>query len=320
MRRLLRTLFRAVAPARLPSAQRVGQRSHRSGWQAPFDDVFLRRLERLSVISRQHAAGGLGGEHRSKASANSTDFVDFRHYQAGDDFRRIDWNAYGRLDQLYVKLTEARERLSVHLLLDCSASMAWGEPHKFDYARQLSAGLAYVALCRYDRVVVHALWGKNVSSRPFRGLRAFGSVLSFLDQLTTDGISSFGSRLSALRLTGRGKLLLLSDLLDPAGPEVCLEALARLSSDAAVIQVLAPDELAPQGGGDVELWDLETDESVNVGLSPEVLGEFRRRIAEWCAGCEQACTARGFDYVRALTSSPLADVLLVSHRRRAVLQ
>ena len=116
---------------RARAARRAGPRPQPPADLEPLvEEVLLRRLERLSLVPRRPVAGGLGGEHRSSARASSTDFADYRPYIPGDDFRRIDWNAYGRFGTLYVKLTEAREQLPVHILLDASRSMAWGEPAK----------------------------------------------------------------------------------------------------------------------------------------------------------------------------------------------
>src|SRR4029079_3568325 len=114
------------------------------------DGGVLRQLEKLSFVVRGRAGGGQGGEQRSRARAPSTDCVDYRPYQPGDDFRRVDWNVYGRLGTLQVRLTEARERLDVSIALDCSASMRWGDPDKLAYATQLTAALGYVGLGRYD--------------------------------------------------------------------------------------------------------------------------------------------------------------------------
>src|SRR5689334_22743912 len=96
----------------------------------------LGRFERLSLVSRRTARAGVGGEHRSRRPSPSTDYVDFRGYQPGDDFRRVDWNVYARLGSLQVRLTEGRERLNVALVLDCSSSMDYGSPSKLDFAGQ----------------------------------------------------------------------------------------------------------------------------------------------------------------------------------------
>src|SRR5215831_8446868 len=97
----------------------------------------LHRFERLAFVTRRSARAGLGGEHRSRRPSPSTDFVDYRPYHPGDDFRRLDWNVYGRLGSLQVKVTEGRERLDLLLVLDCSSSMDYGEPDKLGVATRL---------------------------------------------------------------------------------------------------------------------------------------------------------------------------------------
>jgi uncharacterized protein (DUF58 family) len=126
--------------------------------QAIPQDVF-RQLDRLSFVGRRPARAGTGGEHVSRHPAPSTDFVDYRPYVPGDDFRRIDWNVYGRLGSLHVKVTEGRERLDVMLILDCSSSMDYGQPDssKLEWASQLVAALAYIGVSRADAVRIACL-------------------------------------------------------------------------------------------------------------------------------------------------------------------
>src|SRR5947209_4649639 len=110
------------------------------------DAAFLRQLESLSLAARGVATGGVSGEHASRRKASSVEFADYRGYVPGDDFRMIDWNVYARLGELCLKLTQARENVTLHLLLDASQSMEWGEPSKFLFARRLAAALGVVAL------------------------------------------------------------------------------------------------------------------------------------------------------------------------------
>ena len=112
----------------------------------------LRRYTRLALVTRRQAPSGAGGDHRGRARTPSHDFVDYRQYQPGDDVRRVDWNVYGRLGTLHVRLTEAHEPLELVLALDCSASMRWGEPDKLDYAARLASALATIALAHGDAV------------------------------------------------------------------------------------------------------------------------------------------------------------------------
>src|SRR5438477_9043752 len=114
----------------------------------------LRRLEQFQLLARRRAKSSLKGERRSKARGQSVEFADHRNYVAGDDFRYIDWNLFGRLDRLFLKLYEEERELPVRIFLDASESMNFGTPRKVDFAKQIAAAMGYVALCGFDRVSV----------------------------------------------------------------------------------------------------------------------------------------------------------------------
>src|SRR5437879_8816300 len=134
--------------------------------------ALLRRLEALALQVRRAVSGQMGGERRSRARGQSVEFADYRNYTPGDDFRYLDWNLYGRLERLFLKLYEEERELPVRIFLDASESMAFGEPRKFDFARQIAAAVGYVALCGFDRVTV-AAFPDNPGEAAVRGaLRA----------------------------------------------------------------------------------------------------------------------------------------------------
>src|SRR3569623_615376 len=114
----------------------------------------LRRLEQFQLLAARRAKSSAKGERRSKARGQSVEFADYRNYVAGDDFRYLDWNLFGRLERLFLKLYEEERELPVRIFLDASESMTFGNPRKFDFARQIAAALGDVALCGGDRVSV----------------------------------------------------------------------------------------------------------------------------------------------------------------------
>ena len=127
----------------------------------------LRRLERLELLARRRVRSSLKGERRSKARGQSVEFADHRNYAAGDDLRYLDWNLFGRLDKLFLKLYEEERELPVSIFLDASESMTFGKPVKFDFARQVAASMGYVALCGFDRVTVD-IFPDNHDEKPLR--------------------------------------------------------------------------------------------------------------------------------------------------------
>jgi uncharacterized protein (DUF58 family) len=282
------------------------------------------RFERLSLVSQRAAQDGLGGEHRSRRRAPSTEFVDYRPYQPGDDFRRVDWNVYGRLGTLQVKLTEARERLDVLLVLDCSASMAYGEPSKLALAASVVAALAYVALGRSDTVRVLAMHRgqPTLLSGPLRGRARFGELLETLSRQSATGELSLSAALADCLPggTGRRLVVLVSDLLTPDGIDDGLDALLAKRADVAVVHVFSSEEADPRLTGEIELIDAESGEKEELGASMATLDAYRARYAEWLAEQERACTSRGLRYVRVPSDRPVTSVMLDDLRRAEVVR
>src|SRR4051794_23138728 len=163
-----------------------------------FDEALLTKLRRIALLSRQSIAEGLAGEHRSKRRGQSPEFADFKIYSQGDDFRRIDWNLYARLDEVFVRLSEVTTELSVHVLLDSSNSMDWrgvdGATSKFRYARQLAGAFSYVSLWHFDGVVI-APFGTELGHAfgPSQGRSYTIPMLRYLTELRTMGETNLPS-------------------------------------------------------------------------------------------------------------------------------
>src|SRR5438874_1066772 len=153
-----------------------------------FDSDFLKKLEYLSIVSRRVFRGSLLAQRRTLQFGGGIEFADHREYSAGDDLRYLDWNIYARHGEFLLKRFQEEQDLHVYFLLDCSHSMAVGEPQKFDLARQVTAALAYIALADLDRVSVVAFADRVVADFPLtRGKARILSLLSFLEGLSTEG-------------------------------------------------------------------------------------------------------------------------------------
>ncbi|MBI2941255.1 MAG: DUF58 domain-containing protein [Chloroflexi bacterium] len=295
----------------------------RAGEQSLVDEAFLRRLERLVILARNMSSTGLIGEHRSRRRATSFEFADYRRYVAGDDLRRIDWNAYGRLEGLFLKLTEAKEDLPIHLLLDCSRSMNWGSPNKFVYAKQLVAALGYLALSRFDAVTV-ATFGERLYDRfpMVRGKHQALSLLSFLDNLAVGEHTDLGSSMMAYCSTNRrrGLAILVSDLHTRDGHEPGLIQLLQSGLEPHVLHLVDPQELAPRVKGEAEIFDLESGEVVELLVGPEVIRQYQERFDSWCGDVKAFCHQRDISYLRVDTSIPLEQLILKDMRQARVVR
>ncbi|RPI78990.1 MAG: DUF58 domain-containing protein, partial [Planctomycetaceae bacterium] len=131
-----------------------------------FDSTFLKRLEYLSILSKRMFRGSLLAQRRTMQLGGGIEFADHREYSPGDDFRYLDWNLYARHETLMLKRFQEEEDLHVYFLLDCSHSMGFGYPPKFDLARQVAASLAYIALADPDRISVVAFADQIIDEFP----------------------------------------------------------------------------------------------------------------------------------------------------------
>ncbi len=286
-----------------------------------FDEGFLRQLERLGLLMKQPARGGLKGGRRSVKRGHSVEFADYRDYALGDDLRQLDWNVYARLERLFVKLFVEEEDVTVTFLLDASPSMAFGRPEKLLFAKRAIAALGYLALAGEDRVVVTALSGRT--ARRAGGLRGSSRVFRLLGSLSgihpvegpTDLLAS--ARHAAAMLSGRGVLVLVSDLLDSAADRVIRE-LAATGSELIVLHILSPEELDPHLEGDLRLVDAETREGVDVTVDLATIDAYRTRLAAWQGGLAELAAKRRASYAPVSTDMPLADLVFAELRRRRV--
>jgi uncharacterized protein (DUF58 family) len=278
-----------------------------------FNQEFLNKLEALSLVSRRLYKGRARGEHVSTRKGSSVDFVDYRAYQVGDDFRSIDWNLYNRLDRLFVKLYAEEEDLSIHILLDTSGSMAYGKPPKLDYARQLGAAMGYVGIAAMDRVGARSFAGGLGSELlPRRGRAQIFPLLEYLSVIPAEGTTSFSQSLAnyALNAKHTGLAIVISDLLDEKGYREGLLALLYRRFDVILIQVLDADEIEPQERGAFRLVDMETMRSEDLTLDTGQLSLYRKRTREFLGGVEAFCLEHGIEYLRICTFIPLEQVVL----------
>jgi uncharacterized protein (DUF58 family) len=274
---------------------------------------FLGQLERFALISRRSFRGRVKGERRSPRKGSSVEFSDYRAYGVGDDLRYVDWNIYGRLDRLYLKLFVDEEDLCLNLLLDASASMEFGEPSKLDYAVRLAAALGFVGLVNLERVGVSVLRDRMAEGwSPARGRGQVLPLMDFLGRLRPSGKTSLGEGLAQYTLRAReaGVAVLISDLMDPAGYERGLKALLERRFDVHVIHVLAADEMNPGFGGDLRLVDAETGEMRDLTLDGEAQRVYRQRLREFLEGAERFCRAKEISYHRVVTDTPVQDFVL----------
>jgi uncharacterized protein (DUF58 family) len=284
-----------------------------------FDSAFLSKLEQLYLLSKKLFRGAHRAERRSRQIGSSLEFADYRNYTSGDDLRSIDWNIYGRLDRLFVKLFEQEQDLDISFLLDASASMRWTPEgsdrlSKFDQARRITASLAYIGLANLDRVNVHYFASRLEEDLGLcRGKSHFHKVLDFLrDAPVLEGETRLKPSLRsfAQRMKRRGLVFVISDLFDPEGCEEALALLRYHQFEVHVIQVLDPAELRPASTGDLRLVESESGEAYEVTATEALLRRYHAEIDGFLEKTASFCVEKGISYAQATTAVPFEDLVL----------
>lgn len=285
----------------------------------PLDAGTLQRLDNLALITRKAMATGRPGRRRSPLAGSSMEFSDYRRYAPGDDFRRIDWRAYARLERLFLRVFEAEENITVTVLIDCSDSMQHGTPAKSTLATSLAAAIAYVALKCEDNVIIGALTDRlTAHRRTGSGKHAIWVAGEFLSRLPHGGSTDLNRALYDLGrvVTGSGLTIVISDFLVPGGYQAGLRAVRQLRQEVALLQILAPDEIEPELQGDWRLRDSEGVGSVDVSSTPGVLQAYRQRLSAFMQ--ELASFAHTYSMTYAMIPSDTAIVDVVQRLLRQV--
>jgi len=286
------------------------------------DSHLMARLDGIDVMSRKIFSGKMQGERRSRRRGQSVEFADFRPYVHGDDLRFVDWNIFGRLDRLFLKMFLEEEDLSLIIAIDASASMRTGDPDTFDYARRVAMALAYVGLTNQHRVsMVSFSAGRIERASNMRGRRKAADAAQWLLRQEPAGGSGFeeAMRLVGTSRIGRGVMIVLSDFLFAEGFEKGLGMVAGRGFDLFALQLLAPQTVDPtrEGGvaGDLMLVDSETGTETEVTVTPELVRIYRERLDRLCGALRSYCTRRDIVHMVVETSTPV-DVLMVEYLRR----
>jgi uncharacterized protein (DUF58 family) len=290
---------------------------------ALLDKDFLARLEQLELISRRIRRGSFRGERRSTRKGQSVEFADHRPYGAGDDLRFLDWNLYARLDRLMTKLFYDEEDLAVYLVLDRSASMAFGDPSKALTAKRILAAIGYISLVGMNRVF---LWspGENreVELTNLRSSHSSQRLFDVLEQAEVGGSAGLDEPLRRWIGTRRprGVLVLASDLMHPDGSWEHLRTLVRGGLEVHAIRVLTPQEIEPDIEGDLRLVDAEQGTGVDISVSPKLLARYQVARDDYDRRLDQFCRSRQITLLNARTDTPFETLVLDVLRTKGIVR
>ena len=281
----------------------------------------LAAIGRLDLVARTVVEGFLIGLHKSPYHGLSQEFAEHRPYIAGDEVRRIDWRVYARTDRLYVKESEEETNAPVRLLLDVSASLNFmpKDVSKLDYARYLTASLAYLATRQGDRVGLTCFNEEIQTTTLTRGgERHLQTILIALKNLNAGGRTRIGSTLlkQASQWKRRGLAILISDLYDDREEIVeAVKRVRRVGHDVVIFHLLDRAEKLLEKRGTFEFHDLETGETI-LADADRIRRDYIERMEAARSYFRHEFERIGADYAELDPSEPLDKALAIYLRRR----
>ena len=275
-----------------------------------FDPEFLNQLEQLRLHFRHKAAGQSGGGRQSKQLGVSSEFSDFREYQLGDDFRRVDWNAYARFGRLILKLFMEERQMQFHMLIDNSASMQmYG---KALMAKRLALTMGYLALSSYDQMSITPLGETpGESFGPVTGKASFMRAAGYLEDMPVSPRTKLYDSITRLRFgSGSGICYVFTDGFSDDSLSDALGYLRYYKQKTTLVHILGPEEIRPGLEGEVRLLDTETGEQREVEMSPGLLRAYEEALRDFTAGLREACHKHGFAYEQISSGMDLRQAVL----------
>jgi len=273
------------------------------------DTSFLDQLTRFNLVINKRVTSNLAGPRRSLATGRGLTFKDYRIYAPGDDIRLIDWKVYARTDHLYIKAYEEERNLTVHIIIDASASMGFGKPiSKFDYASMIGVGFAYLALRDNEKFMFSTFADNLEIFQPRRGMSHLAAMVQHLNSIKPKGFSKLRDTIAQYRkvIGSKSMLVLVSDFL--VNIEEIREAFYLLgNNDVKIVQVFDRVEKELQMEGDIKLIDSETKGMLRTFISPRLRMQYQQQLDDHCAKIEEVCNKLNIDYNLVITDTPIFD-------------
>ena len=273
------------------------------------DTSFLDQLTRFNLVVNKRVTSNLAGPRRSIAAGRGSTFKDYRIYAPGDDIRLIDWRVYARTDNLYIKVKEEERNLTVHIIIDASASMGFGKPiSKFDYASMIGVGFAYLALRDNEKFQFSTFADQLEIFQPRRGMSHLAAMVQHLNSIKPKGYSKLLDTIRQYKkvIGSKSMLVIASDFL--VNIEEIREAFYLLGDhEIKIIQVLDRVEKEFKMEGDLKLIDSETKGMLRTFVSPRMRMEYQQQLDAHCAKIGEVCNKLGVEYHLAVTDVPIFD-------------
>ena len=276
------------------------------------NDEFLSQVELLQLLVKNNVAGRFGGNHKSKTYGSSCDFTDYREYMPGDDITKIDWRAFARFKQLYVKLYLDERQVHTRIYIDASRSMAYGKSKKDEQAIKIAAAIAYISICEMDKVSIYAIHNDYVEEvvSNILGREAFYNQIGKLNDIVFDGDSLISEAILPSTVGyGDGFSVIISDFLTDNDYETAIDHFTNKKRDVLCVQVLSKEELNPKIRGKMHLFDSENSSKFyRKHINRDIIRAYKQAVEYVTGRVRDYCLSRGGQYVLVSTQDNLDDI------------
>ncbi len=278
------------------------------------NEEFLQQVESLQIILKNNLKGLFGGNHQSKIHGSSCEFVDHREYIPGDDITKIDWNCYGRLEKLYLKLYLDERQVHTRIYIDASHSMDYGQSNKAEMALKIAATLAYLSICEMDRVSIYSIRNNRINEvvSQIIGKEAFYNEIGKLNNIEFgDDVFITESLLPTNVGYGDGMSIIISDFLTDNDYETAIDHLVSKKRDLICFQILSKEELKPTIRGKVHFYD---SENINLeyrkNINREIIKAYNEALNYTINRITNYCRVRGANYMLVPSEKSISEIFL----------
>jgi len=280
------------------------------------DSTFLDQLKGLDLLARRKVSSVYMGSRRSVRQGRGIEIADYREYYPGDDFRSIDWRVYARTERLYIRRFEEEKDLTLHILIDSSASMDFSVSgmKKFDYGGSIAVGFAYLAMSKYEKFA-SALFSDKIIDvmQPKKGKMHFFRMVELLNNAIQKGKTDLEKCIGQYTnmIKSRSFIIVISDFIEPMESlEYAIYRIAKYSKEAVLVQILDPGEISLKWTDDIKFEDMESLKSERTFLSPDFKKRYQERLKEHISGIQEICDDTGVEFYSITTDTPLFDAFV----------
>lgn len=272
---------------------------------------FLEQLDRFQLALKKNSVEAREGEQGSEEIGQGMIFQDHKKYVPGDDIRKIDWKAYARTGEFFVKRFEEEKSITVHILVDRSSSMDYGRVNKYEFAAKLGLGLAHMTSNTNDRFRFSVFSETITDISSGRRKANMGEMIDILNDLPKTPESLIDTCLTeySKRIRHKSVVVVISDfLMDPAKIQSGVESLK--ATDVLLVNVLDVTEIEPDLDGDLILKDAESPEQLRTYVSGRTRKEYRNQIQEHMDRIEEISFMNGARYLPLSTGDEFFNAFL----------